>query len=247
MSERTQVEKPFLDQLAALGWDIIDHGEAVPTSPASSHRSDFKEVALRSVFKQAVAAINLDGAGAPWLTDAQLDWTFDFVNAQKGLLVEANEAVHKLLLAGIPDMEDTRTAGAPSRTVHLIAFDKPTKNNFLAINQFRVDTPGQVKVHIRPDVVLFVNGLPLVVVEAKEANTFTSIPLDEAVEQLFRYSERRDEATKAGLKEGVERLFHCNLFSIATTGNEALYGSVTTDQEEFQPWRSIEPPEFKTF
>ena len=247
MSERTQVEKPFLDQLAALGWDIIDHGETLPTSPGSSHRSDFKEVALRSIFKQAVSAINLDAAGAPWLTDTQLDWAFDFVNAQKGLLVEANEAVHKLLLAGIPDVEDTRTAGAPSRTVHLIAFDKPEKNNFLAINQFRVDTPGQVKVHIRPDVVLFVNGLPLVVIEAKEANTFTSIPLDEALEQLFRYSERRDESTKAGVKEGVERLFHFNLFSVATTGHEALYGSVTTDQEEFQPWRSIEPPEFKTF
>lgn len=247
MSERTQVEKPFLDQLADLGWDIIDHGETLPTSPASSRRSDFKEVALRSVFKQAVATINADAAGVTWLTDAQLDWSFDFVNAQKGLLVEANEAVHKLLLAGIPDVEDTRTAGAPSRTVHLIAFDKPEKNNFLAINQFRVDTPGQVKVHIRPDVVLFVNGLPLVVIEAKEANTFTSIPLDEALEQLFRYSERRDESTKAGVKEGVERLFHFNLFSIATTGHEALYGSVTTDQEEFQPWRSIEPPEFRTF
>lgn len=247
MSERTQVEKPFLDQLAALGWEVIDHGECLPTNPASSHRSDFKEVALRSIFKQAINALNMDEAGNPWLTSGQLDWVFDFVTDQKGLLVEANEAVHKLLLAGIPDVEDKRTPGAPSRTVRLIAFDKPEKNHFLAINQFRINTPGQVKEHIRPDMVLFVNGLPLVVIEAKEANAFTSIPLEEAIEQLFRYSERRDESTKAGVKEGVERLFHLNLFSVATTGNEALYGSVTTDQEEFQPWRSIEPPEFQKF
>lgn len=72
MSERLQVEKPFLDQLATLGWDVIDHGESLPSSPDSSHRSSFKEVALRSVFFEAVRAINLDDAGHPWLTDVQL-------------------------------------------------------------------------------------------------------------------------------------------------------------------------------
>lgn len=247
MSERVQVEKPFLDQLAALGWHVIDHGESLPTDPASSHRADFKEVALRSVFKKAINAINLDDAGQPWLTGDQLDWLFDFVTTQKGQLVEVNETVHQLLLKGVPDVENTTTPGAPSRTVRLVAFDKPETNHFLAINQFRIDTPGQVKEHIRPDVVLFVNGLPLVVVEAKEANPFTSVPLDEAIEQLFRYSERRDAQAKAGMKEGEERLFHFNLFSVATTGHEALYGSITTDQDEFQHWRSIEPPEFQTF
>ena len=247
MSERAQVEKPFMDQLAVLGWGIIDHGESVPSNPASSHRSDFKEVALRNVFKNAIRAINPDDSGQPWLTDIQLDWLFDFVTTQKGKLVETNETIHQLLLKGVPDVENTTTPGAPSRTVRLIAFDKPESNHFLAINQFRIDTPGQVKGHIRPDLVLFVNGMPLVVVEAKEANQFTSVPLDEAIEQLFRYSERRDAATKAGMKEGEERLFHFNLFAVATTGHEALYGSITTDQEEFQNWRSIEPPEFQTF
>lgn len=247
MSERTQVEKPFMDQLGALGWRVIDHGEALPTNPASSHRSDFKEVALRSVFKDAVNAINLDDADLPWLTEEQLEWLFVFVTTQKGQLVEVNERVHQLLLDGVPDVQNLSTPGEPSRTVRLIAFDKPETNHFLAINQFRIHTPGQVKEHIRPDLVLFVNGLPLVVVEAKEANAFTSVPLDEAIEQLFRYSERRDALAKAGMKEGEERLFHFNLFSVGTTGHEALYGSITTDQEEFQNWRSIEPPEFQVF
>lgn len=247
MSERTKVEKPFLDQLAALGWHTVDLGEGLPTDPATSFRTDFKEVALRQVFKQAIQAINVDDSGKSWLTDWQLDWLFNFVTTQKGMLVEANEAVHQLLVKGVDDMEDTTSPNAPSRNARLLDFTKPANNHFLAINQFRINTPGQVKEHIRPDIVLFVNGMPLVVIEAKEANEFTSIPMDEAVEQLFRYSERRDASTKAGMKEGVERLFHFNLFSIATTGNLARYGSITTDQEEFQNWKSIEPPEFQSF
>lgn len=247
MSERLQVEKPFLDQLATLGWDVIDHGESLPSSPDSSHRSSFKEVALRSVFFEAVRAINLDEAGLPWLTDVQLDFLFEHITSRPGSLVEANRAVHEVLLAGIDDLDHETAAGVVKRKARFIDFDKPDNNHFVAINQFRIDTPGQAKEHIRPDIVLFVNGLPLVVIEAKEANTFTSLPLEEAKRQILRYSERRDESTKGGVKEGEERLFHFNLFSIATTGTQAVYGSITAEMDEFQTWRSIEPPEYQTY
>lgn len=247
MSERLQVEKPFLDQLATLGWDVIDHGESLPSSPDSSHRSSFKEVALRSVFFEAVRAINLDEAGLPWLTDVQLDFLFEHITSRPGSLVEANRAVHEVLLAGIDDLDHETAAGVVKRKARFIDFDKPENNHFVAINQFRIDTPGQAKEHIRPDIVLFVNGLPMVVIEAKEANTFTSLPLDEAKRQILRYSERRDESTKGGVKEGEERLFHFNLFSIATTGTQAVYGSITAEMDEFQTWRSIEPPEYQTY
>lgn len=247
MSERLQVEKPFLDQLATLGWDVIDHGESLPSSPDSSHRSSFKEVALRSVFFEAVRAINLDDAGHPWLTDVQLDFLFEHITSRPGSLVEANRAVHEVLLAGIDDLDHETAAGVVKRKARFIDFDNPDNNHFVAINQFRIDTPGQAKEHIRPDIVLFVNGLPLVVIEAKEANTFTSLPLEEAKRQILRYSERRDESTKGGVKEGEERLFHFNLLSIATTGTQAVYGSITAEMDEFQTWRSIEPPEYQTY
>lgn len=247
MSERLQVEKPFLDQLATLGWDVIDHGESLPSSPDSSHRSSFKEVALRSVFFDAVRALNLDEAGLPWLTDVQLDFLFEHITSRPGSLVEANRAVHEVLLAGIDDLDHETAAGVVKRKARFIDFDKPDNNHFVAINQFRIDTPGQAKEHIRPDIVLFVNGLPLVVIEAKEANTFTSLPLEEAKRQILRYSERRDESTKGGVKEGEERLFHFNLLSIATTGTQAVYGSITAEMDEFQTWRSIEPPEYQTY
>ncbi|WP_415302096.1 type I restriction endonuclease subunit R [Alcaligenes sp. SJTW-7] len=247
MSERLQVEKPFLDQLATLGWDVIDHGESLPSSPDSSHRRSFKEVALRSVFFEAVRAINLDEAGLPWLTDVQLEFLFEHITSRPGSLVEANRAVHEALLAGVDDLDHETATGVVKRKARFIDFDKPDNNQFVAINQFRIDTPGQAKEHIRPDIVLFVNGLPLVVIEAKEANTFTSLPLEEAKRQILRYSERRDESTKGGVKEGEERLFHFNLLSIATTGTQAVYGSITAEMDEFQTWRSIEPPEYQTY
>ena len=64
MSEYLQVEKPFLDQLAVLGWEVVDHGQSLPASPDSSFRSDFSEVALKSVFFSAVRFINRDAEEA---------------------------------------------------------------------------------------------------------------------------------------------------------------------------------------
>lgn len=247
MSERLQVEKPFFDQLASLGWEVLDQGEGLPTDPAASFRANFREVVLKSIFVDAVRRINLDEAGRPWLTDTQLQFLFDFITSRPGSLVEANQAVHKALLAGVDDMEHEMLSGVVKRKARLVDFDNVDANHFIAINQFRIDTPGQAKEHIRPDLVLFVNGLPLVVVEAKEANSFTSLPLEEGKRQIFRYSERRDDSTKGGVKEGEERLFHFNLFSIATTGTQTVYGSITAETDEFQTWRSIEPPEYQKF
>ena len=246
MSEYQQVEKPFLDQLATLGWEVIDHGECLPTTPVSSLRTDFREVALKSVFFSAVRYINRDADGSEWLTDTDLETLFSLVTGQSGSLTEVNKRVHELLLKGVPVVRQTSN-GPESVTVKLLDFDAPETNRFHAINQFRIDTPGQAKGHIRLDIALFVNGLPLVVIEAKEANAFTSLPMQEAKKQLMRYTERRDESTKGGVKEGEERLFHTNLFLIATTGSEACYGSITTDPDDFQRWKSITPPKYATF
>lgn len=73
MSERTFVEKPFLDQLAALGWTVIDQAAGVPTDPTKSLRVSFREVTLRDEFNRSIRAINTTVDGRPWLTDRQLD------------------------------------------------------------------------------------------------------------------------------------------------------------------------------
>lgn len=246
MSERLHVEVPLLTQLSELGWVVIDQGEGLPSDPGKSLRQSFREVQLKNVFFETVRAINRDEEGAEWLSDADLEGVYELVTGAKGTLVEANKAVYQLLVKGVSVQKET-SSGPESVMVKLVDFDDPAANAFHAINQFRVDTPGQVKDHIRPDVVLFLNGLPIVVIECKEANQFTSVPLQEAKTQLMRYAERRDAETKGGKLEGEERLFHANLFLLATTGTEATYGSITTDPDEFQKWKSIMPVKYAQF
>ena len=90
--------------------------------------------------------------------------------------------------------------GESDPVVKLIDFAHPERNRLHAINQFRIDTPGCVKSSIIPDVVLFVNGLPLVVVEAKIGDANTANPMHAAFEQLLRYRNGRTETLKAGLR-----------------------------------------------
>src|SRR5208283_2033872 len=97
MPERSFVEKPFLDQLASLGWQVIDQGPGVPTDPTKSVRTSFREVFLEGVFRHSLHEINRTEQGQPWLTDKQIDDLIDeILNQPAKSLVEANEAVMKL-------------------------------------------------------------------------------------------------------------------------------------------------------
>src|SRR5690606_13754668 len=109
----------------------------------------------------------------------------------------------------------------------------PENNQFHAINQFRIDTPGCVKTFIIPDIVLFVNGISLAVVECKKGSETCANPMQEAFVQLQRYMRRRKETEAAGLKEGEPRLFYSNLLLIRTCGLAADYGTITSGDEHF--------------
>ena len=175
MSEHAFVEKPFLDQLAALDWKVVDQGPGVPTDPTKSLRTSFREVILEGVFRQSLHDINRTAQGQPWLTDKQIDDLIDeILNQPAKSLVEANEAVLKLLYRAQVDVNEVTGEQYPN--VRLIDFDHPERNHFLAINQFRIDTPGAGKGFIIPDIVLFVNGLPLVVIECKDAQRLHGQP-----------------------------------------------------------------------
>ena len=248
MSEYSYVEKPFLDQLAALGWEVIDQGEGIPVDPYKSLRTDFREVVLGGVFKDAVRAINKTDDGKEWLTDRQLDELLEDITNNSGLsLIEANEAILNKLYLCKGVIDENELTGDEWPDVRLIDFAHPKRNTFTAINQFRIDTPGRVKDHIRPDIVLFVNGLPLVVVECKDVNIFTANPMAEAIKQLQRYADLREETKQAGLKEGEQRLFHYNQFVIGTYGDEAKFGTITSSDEHFFAWKDIYPEKNKNF
>ncbi|QLA20938.1 type I restriction endonuclease subunit R [Desulfolutivibrio sulfoxidireducens] len=239
MPEYLNVEKPFLDQLSRLGWEVIDQGFAdIPSDPAASCRTSFREVVLRDIFFRSVRAANTLPDGREWLTDKQLGDLYDELTIHPGKsLVEANRDVLRLLFKATADRNDITGEEYPE--VRLIDFEAPEKNHFLAINQFRVDTPGGVKRFILPDIVLFVNGLPLVVAECKEPEANAANAMYEAYRQLRRYSDQREEAAAAGLREGEPRLFHCNQLLIRTCGLRADFGTITATDEHFFAWRHV--------
>ncbi|MDP2025521.1 type I restriction endonuclease subunit R [Sulfuriferula sp.] len=241
MSEYHHVEKPFLDQLAALGWSVVDQGQgSIPSDPTISLRGSFREWLLPEVFREAVRDVNRTADGTAWLTDRQLDDLRDQILRQPNrTLLEANEAVQALFLKAQVDRNEV--TGESDPVVNLIDFARPERNVFHAINQFRIDTPGCVKQCIIPDIVLFVNGIPLVVVEAKIGDANTANPMHAAFEQLLRYRNGRADTAAAGLREGEPRLFHTNLLLISTCGEKATYGSVTSGYEHFYAWKDIWP------
>jgi type I restriction enzyme, R subunit len=245
MPEYANVERPFLDKLHELGWEIIDHKSGhIPQDPSISLRENFKEVTLKEVFKKSVARINtIDGA--EWLTDHQLDHLHDVVTEaerRSPTLLDANRSVFERLIG----QEKTKVSvneltGDQDVQVHLVDFDTWENNSFIAINQFRLDTPGGPRAAIIPDITLFLNGLPICVIECKDVDV--SDPLSEAFNQIQRYSNSRDD--DFDIKEGEERLFHYNLFSIITHGQDARFASITGSFEHFLNWKDIFPEEYK--
>jgi type I restriction enzyme R subunit len=242
MTEYSNVEKPFLDKLRQLGWDVIDQGSGfIPTDPAESRRTSFREVILEQEFRASLKRINITDDGHQWLTDQQIDDVVREVVTQPGIsLLEANKTIFQLLTKHTTTNMNELT-GEHSPLVRLIDFRHPERNSFIAINQFRIDTPGGSRNSIIPDIVLFVNGLPFVVIECKDEEV--AEPLSEAYIQICRYSNRRDD--DYGIREGEEKLFHTNLFSIITHGTEARFGTITGEFDYYLNWKDIFPEEYR--
>lgn len=107
MSEYTEVEQPFLHQLAAQGWTVIDQGAGIPQNAAPSLREHFRQWLLPGVFDEAVRALNRTDDGQPWLTDRQLDdLRTQLLRQPNRTLLEANEAVQALLFKAQVDRNE---------------------------------------------------------------------------------------------------------------------------------------------
>jgi type I restriction enzyme, R subunit len=240
VSEYTEVEQPFLAQLAAQGWTIIDQGAELPQNPTASLRSNFRTWWLPGVFRNAVAAVNTLPDGKPWLTQPQLDdLESQLFRQPQRTLLEANQAAHQLLMKAQVDANEA--TGEADPVVRLIDFEHPERNQFHAMNQFRIATPGRGREFIVPDIVLFVNGIPLAVVECKKGSATCANPMQEAYAQLKRYMDQRPDTAASGLKEGEPRLFHPNLLLIRASGLAADYGSISSGEEHFYAWKSLYP------
>ncbi len=138
MSEYTEVEQPFLQQLKGLGWEIIDQRPDIPSDPGKSRRLNFRQWILPEVFAKSVAAINTTAEGQPWLTGRQLQDLQDQILRQPNrTLLEANETIQRLLFKAQVDVNEI--TGEQDPVVKLIDFVKPDNNHFLGIDGVRLD------------------------------------------------------------------------------------------------------------
>ncbi len=229
-NEYTYVEKPFLDQLEDLGWDVLEL--KTNSSPEDSYRSAYSEVIIEKELGLALKRIN------PWMEGDQVrEAITELKRIRSGNLMEANMQACELLLNNTVADENRKTK-AKSPTVKFIDFENPQNNRFLAISQFKVNVPGTHN-HIIPDIVLFVNGIPLVVVECKSPKL--TDPMWEGINQLLRYSNNRAHTKE---KEGNERLFYYNQFMISTYRQQARFSTIGGGFEHYLEWKDCYPFKF---
>ncbi len=213
------VEDAALAWLSSLGYKVL-HGPDIATGEPAAERSDpnYRDVLLARRLRQSLIHLNPD---LP--TEALEDAYRKLTRSDAPSLVERNRTVHRMLVNGVTveyRRPDGSIAGAQAR---VLDFDQPDNNDWLAVNQFTV-AEGQ---HLRrPDVVLFVNGLPLAVIELKN-------PADEnatiwsAYQQLQTYQAH------------IPSLFTTNAALIVSDGVQARIGSLGAGREWFKPWRTI--------
>ncbi|MEG2344795.1 MAG: type I restriction endonuclease subunit R [Anaerovoracaceae bacterium] len=217
----SHLEEATLEWFADLGYEIIFAPDIAPDGEYPE-RSDYSEVILPQRVKDALFRIN-KGLPAEAIEDAYRQIA---VPNSPNLLVN-NKAFQKMITDGI-DVSYRLDSGEVKYTqAHIFDFEKPLNNDFVAVNQFTVVENRTEK---RPDVIIFVNGLPLVVIELKSASN-EEVNITNAYNQLQTY------------KQIIPSLFTYNSFMVISDGINARAGTLTSDEERFMAWRTIEGDE----
>lgn len=210
------IEQVVLEELADLGY-LYAHGGVISPEGAATER-EFGEVVLRNRLAHAIARFN------PQIpSDAREEALRKVLRLQHSDLAHDNHAMHLFYTEGVPVEYRVSDRLKPDK-VWLFDFENPENNEFLAVNQLTIIENNQNK---RPDIILFVNGLPLVVLELKNA-TDENATLHSAFQQLQTY------------KQAIPSLFRYNTLLVASDGWEAVYGSLTAPKQFFLPWKSID-------
>ena len=214
------VEEAALAWLESLGWTVL-HGPQIAVGEPGAERSDpyYQDVVLEHRLRDALARLN------PTLPAETLEDALRKLTRPEGpTLEERNRAIHRLLVDGVTVEYQTAEGTIRGAQAQVLDFDDADNNDWLAVNQFTVSENNNTR---RPDVVLFVNGLPLAIIELKN-------PADEnatiwaAFQQLQTY------------KQQIASLFAFNEALVVSDGVQARVGTLTADREWFLPWRTIE-------
>ncbi|MBI2260288.1 MAG: type I restriction endonuclease subunit R [Caulobacterales bacterium] len=212
------VEQAALEWLGDLGWTVMHGSYFAPDAPGG--RIDYREVVLTGRLRQALQTINPD------LPPETLDQAVRIIAADASQdPLENNRRFLRLLRDGV-DVEVREGAGARTLKVRVVDLGDPERNDFLAVNQFTI--VGQDE--RRPDVLAFVNGLPLGVVELKDPTNHQAT-MRSAFNQLQTYRER------------IPALFRFNSVMVISDGLDAKIGALTSGMDRYTPWRTIDGDE----
>lgn len=235
LDEKNHVEEPLLKQLEnipGLHWNVLRLEMGNAQTPQETQREDFSQVLMIKELKYALKRIN------PWMKEEQIfEAVSDLTSFETDNLFKNNQYFLEKLTKGTKVSRNTET-NAPNENAFYIDFENPSNNIFTAVSQMKFRIIGTDK-HIYPDVVCFVNGIPICVIECKSPRAKEPIP--EAIDQLMRYCEQRDY-----IKEGSKNLFYYNQFVVATCRNKAKFGTITTHIEKlFYRWTDPFPEDIE--
>jgi len=223
--EYTRVEAPAIEQFQRWGWDYVQ-GDALSPEASEPERGTFKDVVLEARLRAAIRRIN------PWINETNLhNVVRDLLLPQVTTLMEANQHIYETLV-GYTSVEQDLGKGKKGQTVKIIDFDNPANNEYLVVNQFKIAGPNQ---NIIPDIVLFVNGLPLAVIECK--SPYITNPMEAGINQLMRYANLRNPHED----EGAERLFWYNQMMVSTHRDKARVGTISSLMEHYLEWKDPYP------
>ena len=209
------IEQIVIQEFIDLGYSYVNGADISPDGVAQERAYD--EVVLKHRLRAAITRLN---PTVP--ADAQEDALKKLLRSDSPNLFQNNYTIHKYLTEGV-DVEYRKGDRIVGDKVWLIDYKNPTNNEFLVVNQFTII---ENNINKRPDVILFINGIPLVVIELKNA-VDENATIHSAFNQLQTY------------KKSIPSLFLYNTLLVVSDGWEALYGSLTSPKQFFVPWKSI--------
>jgi type I restriction enzyme R subunit len=210
------VEQAALEWFEALGYEIL-HGPDIAPGEPIAERPSFEDVVLVERLRRAIQAINPNAS-----PDAREEAVRKVLTLDAPSLLQRNQIFHRLLTDGVEVPVHDRT-GPRTELIALMDFQDPSNNDWLVVNQFTVIENHKNR---RPDLVVFINGLPIAVLELKDA-TDENATIWSAFNQLQTY------------KSEIPSLLAFNELLVVSDGIGARIGSLSADKERFAPWRTI--------
>lgn len=223
LNENNLAEQPVIDWLKELGYDY-EFGPDLAPGGSLQERNSFRDVVLVPRLKRSIKRLN------PELHDEAIDETVSIImGIEHPSLDISNKETHKLIIEGVRFEAKDKNGIRKGRIVKIFDFDNPANNEFLVVNQFATQGLENVR---RPDVVVFINGIPVAIFELKSPTAETGT-IHSAFAQLQEY------------KKDIPDIFKYNQVLAVSDLLSAKHGTISSPWERFSVWKGIESEDEK--